>query len=282
MSGGVSASDPNYDWLSELPLPPGDPFLRMGTRGLDEALWLTTDHRTAEELELRSRILREYPEHAQLLTGHDDALAELIDCVVAFRGEPLTIGPVVDGVRSELADLAVTIQEDVLFMVRNDEHWYLAGGVLMFPDQWTLPDKIGRSMAQIHEPTDGYDELLEAKADQFLDRLSPGRVVRRRNWFVHDEPTHFLDRHVDQRAVVNPDEVEGLWLRSERQTLRRLERSDAIVFTVKTQFAPFAEVKARPEVAAELVAFLEQASDRSLDNKDVAGRERAVVAYLTQ
>lgn len=278
----MTTPDPNYDWLSELPMPAGDPFLRMGTRGLDEGDWLLIDHVTADELALRSELLLAHPDHAQLLEGHDEHLAELIEHVEAFRHAPLVVGPHVEGVRPELSDLAVTIQEDTLLMVRNDEHWYLAGGVLMFPDQWTLPNKIGKSMAGIHEPTDGYDELLEAKADQFLDRLSPGRLVKRRNWFVHDDPTHFLSAHVDQREITNPSEVEGLWVRSERQTLRRLERTNTIVFTVKTQFAPLVEVKSRPEVAAGLVTFLEQASDRSLDNKNVAGRAGAVVAYLTQ
>lgn len=275
------AAAPQYDWLTELPMPLGDPFLRMGTRGADQADWLIVDDETTNELALRNQLIREHSDHAQLLDGHDEQLGELIELVEAFRGA-LNVGPVVDGVKPELASLAVSIQEDILLMVQNEEHWYLAGGVLLFPDQWALSDKIGRSMAQIHAPTDGYDELLEAKADQFLDRLAPGRLVRRRNWFIHDEPAHFLPNHVAQRAFEDPKEAGDLWVRSERQTMRRLERTGAIVFTVKTQFAPFSQVKARPEVAVELTAFLEQASDRSLDNKDAAGRSQAVIDYLVQ
>ncbi len=278
----MTAPDPNYHWLAELPMPPGDPFLRMGTRSTDEAGWLLLDHVTNAELELRARLVTEHPEHAQLLPGHEDELRELIDVVETCRQCPLQTGPALDGVRTELADLAVSIQEDVLLMVRNSEHWYLAGGVLMFPDQWTLPDKIGRSMAQIHEPTDGYSELLQKRADQFLDKLAPGRLVRRRNWFVHDEPVHFLANHIDQRAFTNPAEVANLWLRSERQTLRCLHRTGAIVFTVKTQFAPFPQVKARPVVAGDLVEFLSLASEQSLRNKDAFGRSQAVIDYLTQ
>lgn len=274
-------TNPNYDWLDDLPLPVGDPFLRMGTRGIDEADWLTVDHKTTEELKLRKDLLLQHPEFAQLVDGHDDQLAELIEHVEAFRG-PLAPGPTDSPVRSELANLAVSIQEDVLFMVRNEEHWYLAGGVLLFPDQWALPDKIGLSIADVHGPTNGYDELLAAKVDHFFDRLTVGRVVGRRNWFVHDAPTHFLPSHIDHLPVMNPADVAGLWVRSERQTLRRLERTGAIIFTVKTQFAPFAQVKARPEVASELAAFLEVASERSLRNKDAAGRQEAVITYLTQ
>lgn len=261
-------------------MPVGEPFLRMGTRGIDPDDWLKFDDHTNDELALRASLLAEHPDHAELLPGNDDALAELIELVAARTNGPLRPGPQVLGVRSELANLAVTVPEDLLIMVRGDEDWTLAGGVLLFPDQWKLADKIGRSMAGIHEPTDGYDELLERKVDQFFDRLKTGRLVRRRNWFIHDEPVHFLDQHISQVAFDNPDHAASLWVRSERQTLRRLDRSDAIIFTVKTQFAPLVELRSRPDLAEQMAAFIEHASPRSLDNKDIAGRSDAIVEFL--
>lgn len=277
----MTAADPNYDWLSELPLPPGTPDLRMGTRGIDEADWFIADHKTEEELVRRSRLLIEHPDHAQLLPGHEAALGELVALVETDLGSSLRMGPIVDGVRSELVNLAVTVPEDVLLMVRNDDHWALAGGVLLFPDQWKLMDKIGRSLAAIHAPTEGYDELLEAKVDQFFDRLKPGRMVSRRNWFVHDEPTYFLDGKINNRGLIDAAGAADLWIRSERQTLRRLNDSDAIVFTVKTQFAPLSQLRARAETAAQMVEFIQNASQRSLENKAVAGRVGAVLDYLS-
>ena len=253
----------------------------MGTRGIDEADWLIVDHKTEEELVRRSRLLIEHPDYAQLLPGHGAALAELIALVETDRASTLRMGPRPEGVQSELADLAVTVPEDLLIMVRNDEHWALAGGVLLFPDQWKLPDKIGRSLAAIHGPTDGYDELLGAKVDHFFDRLSAGRLVQRRNWFIHDDPTYFLPGKIDNRGLIDATAAANLWIRSERQTLRRLPDSDAIIFTVKTQFAPFPELRARHDVATQLVNFIENASPRSLANKDVAGRVGAVIEYLS-
>ena len=68
----MAAADPNYDWLSELPMPPGDPFLRMGTRSIDEADWLLVDHATSSELALRAELIEAHPEHVQLLAGHEE------------------------------------------------------------------------------------------------------------------------------------------------------------------------------------------------------------------
>ena len=273
-------ADPAFDWLTDLPLAPGAPDLRMGTRSLDEADWLTVDSYAAAERELRASLLAEHPDHAQLLDGHGDALGELIELVETHRGESLATGPDVDGVPTQLSDLAVSIVEDVLLLAHNEDHGYLAGGVLLFPDQWDLTQKLGLSIADVHGPVAGYGELLEARVDQFFDRLTVGQLVRRRNWFIHDCAEHFLPGHITPKALTEPDDVDSLWLRSERQTLRRLDRSGAIVFTIKTQFAPMGELRARPQVASDMVEFLTLASPRSLANKDVEGRADAVVGYL--
>lgn len=276
----MTLADPRYDWLNELPLAPGEPFLRMGTRGIDEADWLLTDHETPRELERRAEHLRAHPDFAQIEAGHDEVLAELIAQVETHNSAPLQVGPTVEGVRPELASLAVTIAEDVQLLVRTEHHWRLIGGVLLFPDQWSLPDKLGLSIAKVHGPTNGYDELLETKVDRFFDRLAVDRFIGRRNWFVHDAPTYFLDKHATTRDISDPAECASLWIRSERQTLRRLPKTDAIVFTIKTQFAPFSQVVARAAIATAMAAYFEQAGDRLLNNKDVAGRTQAVISYL--
>lgn len=276
----MAPADPRFDWLEELPLVSGEPFLRMGTRGIDIADWLLTDTETPAELKLRAEHLATYPDFAQIEDDYEAPLTELVAEVEAHLGRPLEAGPEVVGVRAELAALAVTIPEDVQLLVRTADHWRLIGGVLLFPDQWRLPDKLGLSIAKVHGPTDGYDELLESKVDRFFDRLAVGRLIGRRNWFVHDAPTYFLDKHATTRDIEDPAECESLWIRSERQTLRRLPHSDAIVFTIKTQFAPLPQVVARPDIAEAMATYFEQAGDRLLDNKDVAGRTDAVVSYL--
>lgn len=82
------------------------------------------------------------------------------------------------------------------------------------------------------------------------------------------------------RPIEGAEEAERLWIRSEWQTLRRLEFSGLIVFTVKTQLAPMPQLAARPEIARQMVTFLRTASERSLDNKDAYSRDRAIIDYL--
>ena len=269
-------TDPACDWLSEIPLAPGSPDLRMGTHVLDLGTWLPIDSKTPAERALRRELLAEHGNDvARIVPGHDKALDELLSLVEIHVGTQLDRNS-----GSPLELLAVSVPDDVLLLWRDEKAWRLIGGTLLFPNQWTLDEKIGKTMASIHSPVNGYDELLERRVDSFFDRVSPARPVWRRNWFFHDDPSFFQPERMTQRPITNADEAGELFIRSEWQTLRRLAFSGLIVFTVKTQVAPISQLKARPTLAEKMVVFLESASDRSLENKDATTRHEAIADYL--
>ena len=77
----------------------------------------------------------------------------------------------------------------------------------------------------------------------------------RRNWGVHDHDTLFVPEHPPPRpGITAANAGERLWVRSERQTLRRLPRSGAVLFTIRVQLAPLAALAARPDLAVALAA----------------------------
>ena len=272
----ASSGSPSADWLNDLPLAPGPPDLRMGTRALDVADWLPVDALTPSEIELRRDLLAEHGAAvARIIPGHETALTELISLVEIHLQQRLE-----ESDASPIEQLAVATAEDILLMWRDDDHWRLIGGTLLFPNHWCLDDKIGKTIADVHAPVDGYDELLRVRVDQFFDRLSPARPVWRRNWFFHSDPTFYKPERTTHEWITNVDEVDTLYIRSEWQTLRRLAFSGLIVFTVKTQVAPIAEVKAREAIAEQMCVFLESATSRSLENKDATGRHKAILDYL--
>ena len=267
--------DPAADWLDDLSLVPGPPDLRMGTRALDIRQWLPVDVHTSSELALRRSILDARDGLVRLVPGHERAVEELMALAGIHLGRrfpPMNVAP--------LEQLAVSVPDDVLLLWRDHAHWRLVGGTLLFGNQWTLEEKLGRTVANIHAPVDGYSELLEARVDQFFDKLSAARPVWRRNWFVHDDPTFHHPMRTSHRPVSNAEEAGSLWVRSEWQTLRRLAFSGLIVFTIKTQMASMHQVKARPLVASQMVAYLEAASERAIRNIDAAGRENAIIEFL--
>ena len=272
------AATASADWLNDLPLTPGPPDLRMGTRALDIAEWLPVDALTPSELKLRREILAEHGTSvARMVPGHERGIDELLSLVEIHLGDRLD-----RSAGSPMEQLAVSVPDDVLVMWRDEKNWRLVGGTLLFPNHWTLDEKIGKTLADIHGPVNGYDELLEARMDRFFDKLSPARPVVRRNWFFHDNPTFFAPTRQDHIPIEDPDDAGRLYVRSEWQTLRRLAFSNLIIFTVKTQVAPISELKARSRVVEQMRIFLESASQRSLENKGALTRSQAILEYLTR
>jgi hypothetical protein len=125
-----------------------------------------------------------------------------------------------------LAALAVT-QPDDLCLLAPMPGWPLVAGAVLFPSHWHLADKVGRPLAEVHGRVPGYPA---AQVDRFLDRLRPGRAMWRRNVLFH--------RSGVLHAPTPVDDGSGWWVRSERQTLRRLPASGAVLFTIATETEP--------------------------------------------
>jgi hypothetical protein len=257
----VSAAD---DWLEELPLSPGPPFLRMGVQPLDLDRWLIADEQRDAELALRRRLLAErHDEVFAALPGTEEAGAEVLELVADAVGAP---PPPASDVHP-LERAGTLAQEDLCLMTESDEGLVLGAAVLCFPSHWSLGDKIGRPTAMVHGPVPRYDPELRTKVDTFLTRLRPDRPVWRRNWTIHDHDELFAPAPPPPRPLDPARLGDELVVRSERQTLRRLPRSGAVLFTIKTQQVPLGALQARPLVAARLAATI-----RSLPPEHLAGR----------
>jgi hypothetical protein len=222
----------------------------MGTRGLDPATWLLVDEDRDGELALKADLLA--TRHEDVFAALDSpavgaASTEVLELVVAATGaEP-------DSTLHPLDAAARLVQEDLCLLVLRDGSPHLDAASLCFPSYWRLRDKLGRPLADVHGPVAHYGDELAGKVDRFLQRLSPDRPVWRRNWSIHDDPTLYLPGPTLPQDVAVPD---GLWLRSERQTLRRLATADVVLFTIRTQQVPLAAVAERPDIAHRMAASI--------------------------
>ncbi len=238
-------------WLDELPLAPGPPWLAMATRGLDTAEWLVADDDRDRDLVRKQVLLAE--RHDEVFAALDTeavnaASIEVLDLVLEATGAP--------SVPTDLHPLDAAgrlVQEDLCLMVLRDGSPHLDAASLCFPSYWRLADKLGRPMTDVHGPVAHYADELGAKVDTFLQRLRPERPVWRRNWSIHDDPSYFLPDPTPPQEVEPP---EGLYLRSERQTLRRLTTADVVLFTIRTQQVSLGALEERPEIARRMAAAI--------------------------
>ena len=82
-------------------------------------------------------------------------------------------------------------------------------------------------------------------------------------------------------AVGDPSTGERLFLRVERETLRRFPNTDTVLFTIRTYIRPLAHLAARPEDAARLADALANLPDDVADYKRVIELSDAARHWLT-
>ncbi len=258
--------DPTH--LARLPILPFlDPRLihAPGMLPLDPADWLLRDAAFEAQMALRDSLVAQdrATVFAQLPEG-EAASAELLETVLtAIRSDP-AYGPSgrhvtrPDGLMVDLdADAALAtlgrlVQEDFLVLEKDpgaDEH-RLTGGILCFPSRWSLAEKMARGLVGIHAPVPFYATSLAPRVQRFFDVIRPERPLWRANWVLHTYPELFQPSRTLRHSR---DFTRGeIWLRVERQALRRLPRTGAVIFSIKTDIAHLDSLA--PDEGARLAA----------------------------
>ncbi|AHK42390.1 heme-dependent oxidative N-demethylase family protein [Ensifer canadensis] len=159
------------------------------------------------------------------------------------------------------------VQDDLAIMQRDDRGWRLGAAYIAFPSSWSLAEKFGRTMDEIHAPVPGFgDGTRNAELiSRMFDNLPPGRFVERFNWAVNVDGSLHLPKPKSEGVSAGAIELteERTFIRVERQTLRKLPRSGAIVFTIRIYSDPLALLRQRADAGTLALSFIEQL--RSLD-----------------
>ena len=228
-----------------------------GVKPLDVEDWLIRDEAFAGQMSLRDSLIATRGEKVHGLLEHGiPAAVECLDLVVEalaadadYRIAPDRVTRP-DGVTvtldraAPLLTLGRLIQADVCLMQESPDGHVLTGAILCFPASWTLAEKLGRPMLSIHEPVPEYDGDVGARVQRLFDAIRPERPLWRANAVLHSDPTLFHPRSECDPPTVRRGPGGGRYLRSERQTLRRLPETGAVVFTIHTTVIPLDRLSA--------------------------------------
>lgn len=162
------------------------------------------------------------------------------------------------GRRFEIADFtdaplllaARLVQEDLVIMRKGGDGYRLAAAALAFPSSWSLAEKFGRSMSEIHEAVPDFNGgRMGAVVARIFDNLAVERPVWRLNWSLYSDAElhHPMPKQLDLR--VTDTSLNSLHVRVERQTLRRLPESGDILFTIRIHHDPVAALVRHPDGA---------------------------------
>lgn len=206
--------------------------LRMGLKRLPEADWLRPDF---------DRVAR-----AAAFDAHPDAIRQLAGSEAAAREAAVLLAG-----EGTLGAAARAVWEDLCVLEADgaDGPYRLTAAAVGFPTDWRLGEKMGLAVTAIHAPIHGYADQLAAGVDHFLRTLKPGPIFARANWFVvASDAWRYLpeDDAAGRFAHVTPENAgETLFVRCERQTLRKLGGTGAVLFTIGIAVAPLGALDTR-------------------------------------
>ncbi|OBZ71859.1 hypothetical protein A0H81_08181 [Grifola frondosa] len=185
---------------------------------------------------------------------------------------------------------ALLVQEDFVLMVEGtDGRYYLQAAALCIAGSWRLEDKIGLALDEVHISghVPQYQSKLHLSMSRFFRRMPLDKPVVRNNYAfqvvkegaetadpnelswaetmngsedmpefqraarIRDAPTQG-----PSAAASTPATPSTLYLRSERQTLRRLPRTGAIAFGIHVYQTPVSELTKEPGVPGRMASAL--------------------------
>jgi dimethylamine monooxygenase subunit A len=290
-SAAVAPADP--------PFAGGKYRLAMGLAPLDEMAWIEPGADLAAELAAKRKLLESrHAEVFQALPASEAAAHELLRVLAANLARhhaarfTLAGDRIVNKVTGEAWDIASPplhsleiagrlVAEDFCLMQRVGESYILTGATLCAPSRWRLADKIGQPASAIHAPVPGYPETLGRAVEHFFAALKPQTLVGRVNWGIADDPAPFQPVAAPPNpAVTAANAGETLWQRVERQTLRRLPATEAIVFTIRTRITRLDQAIGSAALARDLAAALRDMAPEMQAYKRIAPFAPALMGWL--
>ena len=244
--------------------------LHMGLRPLDASHWLEVDAQYGEEIALKNELLATHRAAVVATRSEgDEASKELLRLIVEdLRVHHPALPIALNASEHPIIQASRLVQEDLCVLVR-DSAWRLVAACVCFPSRWDLATKIGTTLDDIHAPVPGYADALAQPTISFFDRLKPKRSFWRLNWTLLDDAALFQPRRI---SLGRSNNLDDWFLRVERQTLRRLEMTGAIVFTIRTYVTSVSRLRDdHDDVAVNLLRALDTASSELQQYKGWVG-----------
>lgn len=285
----------------------------IGLKPLDFDRWIEVDEFLLPHLAEKQRLYAEIPQKVFVEEdGTRDAQREVLDLLVAHLEavhpvtrrrngagvEPAGFEGITDRLppalrEAPLARASLLVQEDLILMRRDESGWRLAAGSLCFPSSWSLREKFGKPLQEIHEPVPGFGpgtrpaELI----NRMFDGLQ-GQAVERFNWSIQADDRLYhplsnverIDRATNRPSRFPDGDVNAhAFIRVERQTLRKLPVSRDILFTIRIHLDPLKVLAGHPDRAVLAASFAEQLlalDQQQLDYKGLTADRDRLVAVL--
>lgn len=216
----------------------------IGLKAIEESVWLE-----GGEADPAARKDPLYAAHRDVVwgevSGSQAGQREVLAMIEAAVGEAIAL----EG-RPPLYAAARRTSDDLVLVERRDGAWRVAALSLSAPTFFTVSDVLDRSLGEIHDPVHGFNDRFLKRVERIFEGLRPGLVLQRRNWSVVNSAEPFTPDSAPIRAripAIRPEQAaDELFVRVERQTLRRLPQTGGALFTIRVWLHPLGDLADDP------------------------------------
>tara|TARA_Y100000052_G_C2955303_1_gene89664 strand:+ start:5238 stop:6065 length:828 start_codon:yes stop_codon:yes gene_type:complete len=198
--------------------------------------WLPPERGTADWIGEKRRLIRDrYSDVIAHLDGADAASLEAAHYVWCHLEGTDPASRAIDGF--SLETVSQHVSDDLCVMVPKGEGFYLGSASLCAPTYWSLRENIGKPLGGLHSPVPGGDPELASRINRVFSGLKPDTILERFNWTVQLGSEKFTPSSEPFKArlksLSDEEAASDLYLRVERQTIRKLPETGAVLFTIR-------------------------------------------------
>jgi hypothetical protein len=272
----------------------------IGLSAIDPGRWLEPDGALFAYLDEKDHLrIDHFDEVFQSVSGSEDAQQECLDLITdhlltahadLYRrsGQLIEFDDRTVALNEKSPPLLIAgslIQDDLAILEKKPDGWTLTAGYISFPSAWSLKEKIGLPMEGVHAHVPGFQGGTRnaMMVNRIFDNLQPDLPAMRMNWSIYPEADLFWPPERGARAEQAGFTAPANFIRVERQTLRRLPRTGAIVFTIRIYSDPIGALLSLGDegrMARALAERLMEFTPEQLAYKGMVSKRDALVAYL--
>jgi len=286
-----------------LTLPKYTPYLdgqggvKIGLSPISESKWLEIDNKFEEEIRLKKKLLKTNRNDVlQITQGSEDKQNEILESIVSYLQKfhsdifKVTKDSVYIESTNDLYKLnqfknpielaSLLVQEDLVMMSPKEDKFYLEAASLSAPSHWSLTEKFSKSLMDLHHGVPGYKEDIGQRVDEIFNRLPAERILERFNWSIYDDPKLFQPVHSKPLVEFKESKPNKLFLRVERQTIRKLPVYGTVLFTIRVYVDPIESILNDGHTLASLKMALENLSEPMKKYKSIDQLEKTLLLWL--
>jgi len=265
----------------------GEEVVKVGLEPIEEAEWLEIDNLFDSEIELKKKLYEShYKEVHQELDLSFKSQQELLEVLKAHLKQYYPSHKITaTETSSPLKSASMMVQEDLVLMIPAEEKYFLGAASLCAPSNWSLKEKFNDSLVDLHKYVPSYQKKIGNRVNSIFNKLPNNRIFQRFNWSIYEDASLFQpvkNKSLVERSKTITDKNAGdrLFIRVERQTIRRLPKTQAIAFTIRVHVDPLSSIKEDLLLVKGLKKTLKNLSQGMKKYKSVDQIESPLIGWL--